>query len=498
MGSMTSKPWLLFVLLLILSYYTACFSVAGDTLSAGQFLSESDTLLSQGSKFELGFFSPGSSLKIYLCIWYKKFDVKDIVWVANRENPLSNPSSLRLNLSEDGNLLLFGSSSNIPFWLTNLTFPRSNLTEAVLGDDGNFVLRDRSNPSTIFWESFDHPTDTWLPGAKLGIDKVTGKPQQLISWKNKEDPAPGVFSLGLDPNGSNQYFLEWNRSQIYWSSGVWNGKIFVFVPEMKENYIFNFSFVSNENGRYFTYSLYDPSILSKFVMTSTGHIQQLTWLRNSWAWNLFWSQPKDQSDVYGLCGAFGVYRENFSSPCECLKGFEPFSTNYTSLNDWSGGCVRKSPLQCENNTYANGKKDWFMKIPIMRLPDNSKASTSGRNCEVACMNNCSCTAYAYNSSGYCVIWEGALLNLQQLSDGGEIGNNIYLRLAADERQSTKGEIFTQIYVIFLSVMVELIVILVIIIRQKMESMGSCANSNNRAYLMSLHLFFNQRKAQTHR
>jgi hypothetical protein len=47
-------------------------------------------------------------------------------------------------------------------------------------------------------------------------------------------------------------------------------------------------------------------------------------------------------------------------------------------------------------------------------------------------------------------------------------------------------------------MVELIVILVIIIRQKTESMGSCASSNNRAYLMSLHLFFNQRKAQTRR
>jgi hypothetical protein len=135
-------------------------------------------------------------------------------------------------------------------------------------------LRDRSNPSTTFWESFDHPTDTWLPGAKLGIDKVTGKPQQLISWKNKEDPLPGVFSCGLDPNGSNQYFLEWNRSQIYWSSGVWNGKThtFAFVPELTLNYVFNYSFVSNENGRYFTYSLYDPSYRSKFVMKSTGNI----------------------------------------------------------------------------------------------------------------------------------------------------------------------------------------------------------------------------------
>nr|WAU86906.1 birch protein [Betula platyphylla] len=32
---------------------------------------------------------------------------------------------------------------------------------------------------------------------------------------------------------------------------------------------------------------------------------------------------------------------------------------------------------------------------------------------------------------------GTLLNLQQLSDGDKIGQDIYLRLAIDERQSTK-------------------------------------------------------------
>jgi hypothetical protein len=449
MGSMTSKPWLLFFLLLILSYGRACFSISGDTLSPGHSLSfsKNETIVSQGGTFELGFFKPGSSLKIYLGIWYKRFGQKDnIVWVANRENPLSDLSSSRLNLSEDGNLLLFGGSSSNPFSLTNLTFPRS--TEAVLREDGNFFLRDKSNASSILWESFDHPTDTWLPGAKLGIDEFTGKPQLLISWKNKEDPAPGVFSMGLDPNGSNQVFLEWNRSQFYLSSGVWNGTThtFAFAPELTLNNVFNFSFVSNGNERYFTYFLHDPSQRSKFVMNSTGFIQLLAWLSGPWEWNSFWSQPKGQSDVYGLCGAFGVYRDNSSSLCECLKGFEPFSKNYTSLNDWSDGCVRKSPLQCENNTYANGK-DWFMNIPFLRLPVNSKAysAASARNCEVACMNNCSCTAYAYNSSGYCVIWEGAILNLQQLSDGGEI---MYLKLAANEHQSTKGEKSTQIYVIF--------------------------------------------------
>jgi hypothetical protein len=416
MSSMTRKPWLLFALLIIMSYYRACFSIAGDTLSPGHSLSGSKTILSQSSNFELGFFKPGTTSKIYLGIWYRRFYGKDSVWVANRENPLSDLFSPRLDLSEDGNLLLFEGSSKIPVWSTNLTFPRSNLTEAVLRDDGNFVLRDKSNTSCMFWESFNHPTDTLLPGAKLGIDKVTGKPQQLISWKNKEDPSPGVFSLGLDPNGSNQFFIEWNRSQIYWSSGLWNGTSFSKVHEA--GVIFNFTFVSskNESERYFTYTLYTPSNLANYRIGQTGQIKALVWLSGLSIWNTIWSEPRSLSDVYALCGAFGVlqYPENFSSPCECLTGFEPSSMEDTRLNDWSRGCVRKSPLQCEDNTHAIVKQDWFMKISNMQLPVYSKTylALNASRCELACMENCSCTAYAYNRSG-CMIWEGALFNLLQ-------------------------------------------------------------------------------------
>nr|WAU86897.1 birch protein [Betula platyphylla] len=442
----------------------------GDALSAGQPLSASITIQSEGGKFVLGFFRPGASSKIYLGIWYNNnLGVKEIVWVANREKPLSDASSSRLELSKDGNLVLLEDSSNIPFWSTDLTHPLSNSTEAVLRDDGNFVLRNSSNPNTIFWESFDHPTDTWLPGAKLGIDKLTGQSKQLISWKNSEDPAPGMFSFRLAPDGSKQYILEWNRSQSYWSTGIWNEKYFSLAPDMLMNYITNPSFVSNENESYFTYSIQNSSSRFRFVIMPSGQLQQLSWSEKSWAWTLFWSRPVNISDVYGLCGAFGVNYENFTNPCVCLNGFKPSSIEETSLSDWSGGCVRKSPLQCMNTTNANGKKDWFMKIPIVRLPDNSKAysAVDAMNCEAACMNNCSCRAYAYTSSG-CMVWEEDLLNLQNFSNGGETEQNIHLRLAADE------------------------------IRQQTESVGDFRRAGpcNRAYLMPLNLLFMQAKAQT--
>ncbi|KAF5195426.1 hypothetical protein FRX31_014986 [Thalictrum thalictroides] len=45
-------------------------------------------------------------------------------------------------------------------------------SEVMLGDDGNLVLRRTSGIrrpyADVIWQSFDHPTDTILPGAKIG------------------------------------------------------------------------------------------------------------------------------------------------------------------------------------------------------------------------------------------------------------------------------------------------------------------------------------------
>ncbi|KAK8700479.1 hypothetical protein V6N13_018874 [Hibiscus sabdariffa] len=75
----------------------------------------------------------------------------------------------------DGNLVLFN-ESQVPIWSTNVSSDSaiSSSGVAVLSDDGNLVL-----PSTILWQSFDHPTDTWLPGdlcnqQQLGQDDTAG------------------------------------------------------------------------------------------------------------------------------------------------------------------------------------------------------------------------------------------------------------------------------------------------------------------------------------
>ncbi|KAF9617216.1 hypothetical protein IFM89_035098 [Coptis chinensis] len=183
-----------------------CF--AADTISSGQSLIPNQTLISSGGKYELGFFTPGTSLKYYIGIWYKNILPQTIVWVANRDTPLTDSTSSELKLLEDGNLVLFNQLKRV-IWSTNMASFAMSTAEAELGDDGNLVLRRQSN---VFWQSFDHPTDTFLPGAKIRYDNITKKAVSLTSWRNSNDPARGLFTLEMDPN-ENQYVISWNQNR---------------------------------------------------------------------------------------------------------------------------------------------------------------------------------------------------------------------------------------------------------------------------------------------
>ena len=168
-------------------------SSASDTISIGQSLSGSQTMIAKEGNFELGFFTPGNSGNSYIGIWYKKLPGQTVVWVANRGNPVSNASGAELRLSDDGNLVVLN-SFKVPVWSSNSTISTSNASVAVLLDTGNLVLKDGSNSSTLLWQSFDHPTDTWMPGGWLGVNKITGEYQSITSWENPENPAPGPFA----------------------------------------------------------------------------------------------------------------------------------------------------------------------------------------------------------------------------------------------------------------------------------------------------------------
>ena len=115
-----------------------------DTILQGQSITTSQTIVSIGGDFELGFFSPGNSPKYYVGIWYKKVSEQTIVWAVNRGYSFKNLYVV-LTVIPDGNLEIW--EGKILYKVTNVSSNRN--TGATLLDSGNFVLRNEK--SDILW-----------------------------------------------------------------------------------------------------------------------------------------------------------------------------------------------------------------------------------------------------------------------------------------------------------------------------------------------------------
>ncbi|KAM3317912.1 hypothetical protein ACQJBY_035561 [Aegilops geniculata] len=428
------------IFLLLFGQILLCTGV--DTINSTTPLSGSQKIVSQGSKFTLGFYSPTkpqsktisstSGDYYYIGIWYSTVPLLTPVWTAITEVLVSDPTTASLEISKDGNLVLRDQAKNRQLWSTSISIS-SNSTIAIIRDSGSLELTDASNSSMVYWRSIDHPTDTWLPGAKLGLNKITGVSKRLVSRKNSADPSPGLFSMELDPNGTTQLLIQWNESVNYWTSGVLN--YMSHMPEFANN-LLDFQFVSNAAENYLFYSMKNnDSMVSRFNIYQSGQIMLNIWSDSSQQWLVIWVTPR-ACDVYAPCGAYGSCNPRALLYCNCVKGFSQKVQSDWDLQDYSGGCKRNAPLFCEtNSSSAHIQSDKFYVMTDVRLPDNARGAVakSSQECQVACLNNCSCTAYAYNIDTGCFVWHGDLINLQEQYSGTR-GGTLLLRLAADQQR----------------------------------------------------------------
>ncbi|KAL6652981.1 hypothetical protein ACP70R_011906 [Stipagrostis hirtigluma subsp. patula] len=411
---------------------------ARDTISPDHALGGSDELVSGNGKYALGFFQAGSKFPCntsnywYLGIWINKVPTMTPVWVANGENPVSDRTAAELVILPDGNLVILDRSTKSTVWSTNANITANN-TIAMLSDGGNLVLRKSFNLSDVVWQSFDHPTSSLLPGAKIGRDKVTGLNRRLVSRKNSVDQAPGAYSLELDPSGAAQLILvELNSGVSYWSSGEWNGRFFDSIPDMGAYS----KFVKNSREEYLTAPLEDETMVMHLSLEVSGQVKSFVWYEHLQNWVITATQPKSQCDVYAICGPFTVCNDNMIPFCDCMKGFSIRSLKDWELEDQTGGCIRNYPLDCSSNK-GTGSTDGFYSLPCFKLPDNAHNITVVANeseCADACFSNCSCTAYSFADYG-CYVWYDELLNVKQQPYNGSTNTRVEflkVRVAAKE------------------------------------------------------------------
>ena len=409
-------------------------SAAVDTITQAQSIDDGETIVSAGGDFELGFFSPGSSENRYLGIWYKKISTGTVVWVADRDVPLNDSSGI-LKLDERGTLVLLN-KANMTIWSSNSSRSVQSPVAQLL-DTGNLVVRNEndSDPENFLWQSFDYPGDTFLPGMKYGKNLVTGLDSYLTSWKRTDDPSTGDFTNRLDPRGFPQMFLK-EGSVVTFRSGPWNGLRFSGMPNLKPNSIYTFHFVLNQKEIYYTYELINSSVVTRMVLSPNGVLQRYTWIDRRQGWLLYLTAQMDNCDRYALCGAYGSCDINNSPACGCLKGFVPKHPNDWNVADWSGGCVRRTRLNCQNG-------DGFLKYPGVKLPDTQESwfnmTMNLKECKMKCLKNCNCTAYANsdirNGGSGCVLWFGNLIDIREYNENGQ---DLYVRMAASELGMTSS------------------------------------------------------------
>ena len=206
-------------ILVFLASIFSTFVSALDKITPTQYMKDPGILISDNTKFVLGFFSPGNSTNRYVGIWYMSKSA--IVWVANRNEPLKNSSGV-VKISEEGNLVVLNAKKQV-IWSTNMTNIGSN-SSAKLLDSGNLVLLDETTGKK-FWQSFNHPSNTILETMNLG----SSDQKQLTSWKNRSDPSIGTSSCSVNPRNVPEVFI-WKDKKLYWCSGPWNGQTFIGIP----------------------------------------------------------------------------------------------------------------------------------------------------------------------------------------------------------------------------------------------------------------------------
>ncbi|KAK9056991.1 hypothetical protein SSX86_024357 [Deinandra increscens subsp. villosa] len=430
---------LIFAILVL--YASITCTHAADTISANQILKYNETLVSPQKTFELGFFSPPNSTNHYLGIWYKKISTGTVVWVANRNTPLTD-TTVELTLTFQGVLILRNATTGNVLWSSvNVNSSATTVRNPIaqLLDNGNFIIYEQGdviNQDDLddpTWQSFDFLTDTLLPGMKKGRNFVTGIERHYTAWKSKDDPASGEFSASIDTRGYPQ-LIQTKGQEITYRVGPWNGLRFSGAPHLKPNPIYNFTFVINEREIYYQYSLINASVFTRLVLQPDGHLERLLWVDSTQEWVLYLTPEIDRCDQYTLCGPYAACNIAQSPVCECLKGFEPTSPDQWKVADWSRGCRRRTPLDCEPG-------EGFNKYTNIKLPDTQwswyNLTMTLAECENMCKSNCSCVAYTNtNISGAgsgCLLWFDELLDVRAF---GGTGDTLYIRMPPSELEST--------------------------------------------------------------
>ncbi|XP_020420768.1 G-type lectin S-receptor-like serine/threonine-protein kinase B120 isoform X2 [Prunus persica] len=370
--------------LLALAFVAAEAQQMQSNISQGSSLTTTNsTWLSRSGLYAFGFYRQGDGYAVG--IFLAGIPQKTVVWTANRDDPpVSNNATLLF--TGDGLALPTAEGQNY------LVKSSGSASYASMLNSGNFVLYNSGRE--IVWQSFDHPTDTLLPGQRL----LSGN--ELFSAKSEADHSTGIFRLKMQNDGNLvQYPVDTPDTSVYaFYSSLTVGQ--------GENVTLNFGadghlYLLNRNGTNIR-NITDgglPTDEGKLYLMriDVGGIFRLYShdLKKNAIWSVEWESSKDKCVPKGLCGlnSYCVLID-LEPDCKCLPRFKSVNQGNQTFgcerNFVADACINRN----ENFTYtmeeleSTWEDDSYMSL---RLSDKD-------DCIQGCLEDCDCEAVFFDGT----------------------------------------------------------------------------------------------------
>ncbi|PQQ13366.1 G-type lectin S-receptor-like serine/threonine-protein kinase [Prunus yedoensis var. nudiflora] len=373
-------------LLLALAFVAAEAQQMQANISRGSSLTPTtnSTWLSRSGLYAFGFYRQGNGYAVG--IFLAGIPKKTVIWTANRDDPpVSNNATLlftgdglALSTEEDQNYLVKSSGSS---------------SYATILDSGNFVLYNSSQE--IVWQSFDHPTDTLLPGQRL----LAG--EELFSAKSEADHSTGIFRLKMQNDGNLvQYPVDSldTRPYAYYASSTFGAG---------ENVTLNFGayghlYLLNSTGSNIR------NITDGGLPTDEGKLYLMRidadgifrlyshGLKKNAILSIEWVSSKDKCVPKGLCGLNSYcVLSDLKAECRCLPGFE-----FVNQGNPTSGCERNFVADAcknrnENFTYTMEELE---STTWEDVSYNSLRLSNKDDCIQGCLEDCDCAAAFFDDT----------------------------------------------------------------------------------------------------